>query len=254
MRFFITIFLIASCTKMHDIKTDNGIDFLENVSVKITNVKVVEWDVGRKKDKLVSRGIRVTTTVPRVSDDAKELLYSKYGIDSWIFKFSRINRGKKDLVGNIFYHFNNISKSTEAFSLNIYYHASSVSERFRAFHCPAFDHRSILKDVDVEYSKSVAPENIYVRTLSSEPAKVERLSFSPHIFSAGRSLRGDFIVEYALYNSKTKQIYSDWKSAEGMIPITREEKVSLPSCLGIKEEEKPLPESRRFKLQDLEIN
>ena len=172
----------------------------------------------------------------------------------WIFKFSRVNRGRKDPVGNIYYHFNNISKSTEAFSLNIYYHASSVSERFRGFHCPAFNHRAILKDVDVEYSNTTKPEDVFVRTVSSEPAKVERLSFSPHIFSAGRSLKGDYIVEYALYNSKTKQIYSDWKQAAGHIPVRREEQVSLPSCLGIKEEEKPLPESRRFKLQDLEIN
>ena len=253
MRHLIILFLISSCTKMHDVKNANGIDFLENVSSEITNVKAVEWQVGRKKDKTISRGIRITTTVPRVSDDAKIHLFKKHGIDSWIFKFSRVVRGRKDHVGNIYYHFNNISKSTEAFSLNIYYHASAVSERFRAFHCPAFDHRSLLKEVDLK-ATNVTPENIYVRSLSTEPAKVERLSFSPHIFSGGRSMLGDFIVEYALYNSKTKQLFSEWKKAYGHIPITREERVSLPSCLGIKEEEKPLPESRRFKLQDLEIN
>lgn len=253
MRLLLLILLSLSCTKMHDVKTNNGIDYLEGVYSEMTQVKNVEWKVGRKKDKTVSRGIRITTEVPRVSDEAKTHLYEKYGIDSWIFKFSRIIRGRKDLVGNIYYHFNNISRSTEAFSLNIYYHASSVSERFRAFHCPAFEHRSLLKDVKIRTSKNITPKNLYVRTTSKEPAKVERLSFSPHIFSAGRSLIGDYIVEYALYNSQTKQLYSNWARVSGTVPITSEKNISLPSCLGIKEEDKPLPESRRFKLQDLEI-
>lgn len=253
MPYLLIVFLFVSCTKMHDIKNENGIDFLENVSVKVTNAKSVDWKVGRKKDKVVSRGIRVTTTVPRITNEGKLHLYNKHGIDSWIYKFSRVVRGRKDEIGNIFYHFNNISKSTEAFSLNIYYHASAVSERFRAFHCPAFDHRYYIENADVEATSTV-PSNVYIRTLSTEPAKVERLSFSPHIFSAGRNMLGKYIVEYALYNSKTKQLFSEWKKAYGEIPILREVSVSLPSCLGIKEEEKPLPESRRFKLQDLEIN
>lgn len=239
---------------MHDVKTNNGIDFLEDVYSEMTKAKDVEWDVGRKKDKTISRGFRVSTEVPRISDEAKTHLYEKYGIDSWIFKYSRIVRGRKDLVGNIYYHFNNISKSTDDFSLNIYYHASAVSERFRAFHCPAFDHRSKLPDIEIQSTKNITPKNVYVRTTTKEPSKVERLSFSPHIFSAGRSLIGDFIIEYALYNSKTKQLYSNWARVAGHIKIRSEQNVSLPSCLGIKEENSPLPESRRFKLQDLEIN
>ena len=52
MPYLLLVLLFASCTKMHDIKNENGIDFLENVSPEITEAKAVEWEVGRKKNKV----------------------------------------------------------------------------------------------------------------------------------------------------------------------------------------------------------
>ena len=250
--FFLTTFV--ACTKMHDVENKNGIDYLADIRSEIVGVKNVEWSVGRKKNKTISRGIRISTEVPRVSEEAKTTLYKKYGVDSWIFKFTKINRGRTSSVGNIYYHFNNISRVTENFSLNIYYHASTVSQRFRNFRCPAFGHRLLINNMDLEYRSKISAKNIYIREMEIEPAKVDRLSFSPHIFSSGRSLKGKFKVKYALYNSKTKQVFSKWTDVAGAISVTEERSISVPSCLGIKEELKPLPESRDFNLKDFEIN
>lgn len=250
----IFVFTFSACTKMHEVETKNGIDYLADVRSEIVSVKDVEWNVGRKKNKIVSRGIRIATEVPRVSDKAKEILYKKHGIDSWIFKFSRTDHGRVTPIGNIFYHFNNISRVTENFSINIYYHASTISQRFRNFRCPAFGHRLLITDVDLIDDGRVKEKDLYVREMEIEPAQVKRLSFSPHILSSGRSLKGAFQIKYALYNSKTKQIFSKWFQVDGRAVVKEERAVSLPSCLGVKEELKPLPESKGFNLRDLKIN
>jgi len=249
----ISLIFISACTKMHDVETKNGIDYLEDIQSKISNVKNVEWSVGKKKNKIVSRGIRLGTDVPRISDSAKEKLYKKYGIDSWLFKFVKTTGNRTRILGNVFYHFNNISRNTTSFSLNIYYHSASVSRQFRNFHCPAFNHRLLIKDLSLE-NETDKVQDLYIREMNFETGRASKLSFSPHIFSSGKSLKGRFHVQYALYNSKTKQIFSDWRQADGFAVVGSERAVSLPSCIGVKEEKKPLRKSKDFNLNDLKIN
>ncbi|MBD65182.1 MAG: hypothetical protein CME62_08245 [Halobacteriovoraceae bacterium] len=252
MQYFLLFVLLLGCTKVHDLKDKNGILYLEDVESEMTQVKHVEWEVGLKKEITISRGIRISTSVPVISESAKKTMFRKHGVDSWLFRFNRTRRGRTDQLGHVYYHFDNISRSTKTFTLNIYYHASAVSKQFYHFHCPAFDHRSYLPDIELEDSSADA-EGVFVRAMSKVPARVHRLGFNPMVLSAGRSMLGEYTVEFALYNSESKQLFSKWHQVAGKIPLNQEITRTVSSCAGVKEEENPLPQSKPFDIRNIEI-
>jgi len=247
------ILILSGCTKVHDLEKKNGIYYLSGVKAEIKEAKHISWDVGLKREIEVSKGVRLSVSVPIVSEDAKKVLYKKHGIDSWVFRFNRKRRGRVDPIGHVFYHFNNISTSTKAFPLNIYYHAASISHRFRYFHCPAFDHRFHLPDVNLSKREITLQEDIFVRAMPKVKSKVNRLGFTPLVVTAGRSMLGEYQVDFALYNSKTKQRFSMWFPVDKMLYINRELRRTVASCIGIKEENNPLPSSAPLDIRNLEI-
>lgn len=254
MKFFLmTFFIFVGCTKEYELQKKNGVYFLENIDVGIENIRHIEWKVGKTRSEIVSRGMRIDTKVPHINSEAISFLRSKFGIDGWIYKFEREDRGRSEHLGYVYYPLANISGSTKTFSLNIYYHASVVSNRFRAFHCPAFDHRLLLDDIDVSTQNNNYDNNIYIRPKETIRAKVSKLQFTTHIFSAGTSMIGDYSVQMALYNSNQKKIYSNWYKVKNYIPVKKELNVSVPSCIGVKEENDPNSRKKNFNIQDLEI-
>ena len=64
---------------------------------------------------------------------------------------------------------------------------------------------------------------------------------------------GDYSVQMALYNSNQKKIYSNWYKVKNYIPVKKELNVSVPSCIGVKEENDPNSRKKNFNIQDLEI-
>ena len=249
----IFIFALSGCTKVYDVEKKNGIYFLSGIQSEIKEVRHINWKVGLEREIEVSKGVRLAVTVPIISENAKEILYKNKKIDSWIYRFNRKRRGRVEPVAHVYYHFNNISTSTKTFSLNIFYHAASVSSRFRYFHCPAFDHRLYLPDVDLSTRESTLQEDIFVRAMPKVPSKVHRLGFTPLIFTAGRSMAGEYEVDFALYNSKTKQRFSRWFPVEKKLDLNQEVRRTVASCAGIKEELRPLPNSKPLDIRNLEI-
>lgn len=255
MRNILLIFsiLIIGCTKVHDLEKKNGIYYIKDIKTEIKEVKHINWDVGLKREIEVSKGMRLSITVPIISDKVKNILHAKHGIDAWVYRFSRIRRGRKDPLGFTYYHFNNISRSTKAFMLNIYYHAASVSNHFRNFHCPAFDHRFYIPEINLIERQVNDDSSVYVRSMPNVKAKVDKLGFMPLIFTAGRSMVGEYQIDYALYNTKTKQRYSSWLPVQNKVSIPQELHKSVASCTGIKEELNPLPSSKPLDIRSLEI-
>ena len=246
------LFTLLSCTKYNEVKKANGLHYIEKVHTKLEDAKIVDWEVGREKDVTISKGIRLYITVPNITDEGKDLLAAKYGISSIVYRLSRIRRGSIQSLGYFHYRLNNITRTTKNFTLSLFYHAASVSKRFRLFHCPAFNHRSIIEDYNVEKIGFDA-EDIYIRPVEIVPAKVTRLRFAPMIVSGGTELKGKYILEYAFYNESSKRRFSNWHKVDGVLNIENEVIKTLPSCVGVKEELEPLPESRVPDIRDLEI-
>lgn len=251
--FFFLLSLTLSCSSEHELYQSNGVHYVKELKSEINSARIINWEVGRKKDKNVSKGIRFAVTVPKIQNKAKEKLLQTYGVDSWVFRIIKSHRGRNEVLAYYNYYFKNMSRTTKEFTLNVYYHAAAVSKQFRLFHCPAFNHRFEIQDLELEERSTRKPEALYTRINDNLRARVSQIRFSPLIVSAGQSLRGDYYLDFAFYNSSKKQIYSGWFPVDGKIKISQEIARTLPTCIGIKEENQPLPESRIPDIKDLEI-
>ena len=242
-----------SCSGTHEINFSNGIHFAKDISSEIEKANIVPWKVGLKKEVEISQGLRFFTTAPRFDNESKELLQNKYGVDSWIFRLSRIKRGQATPLGHFYLKFQNMTRNTKNISVSLFYQAAAVSKRFRFFHCPAFSHRKKIQSYKIIPRSTTKKDDLYIRSIERVKSRVSRFKFSPMIISGGRSLEGKYIIDLAFYNEKTKQRYSDWLPAQGAIVVPRELDRLVASCSGIKEELRPLPQSKVPDIQDFEI-
>lgn len=249
---FLVLLLLFSCTKHHKLHSKNGIFYFKDIKNSLSNLKEIDWNVGKQRKENVSKGFRFSIGLPSISEKAQKTLGRKYGIDSWVFRISRLKRGATQSLGYLYFNHKNINRTTQSFTASIYYTSAAVSKRFRLFHCPAFSHRKKITKLSIDSLKDESLD-IYVRPLERVAAAVTHMRFAPMILNGGLSMEGGYFVEYALYNSKSKQLYSKWKKVDGFIQVKKERSISIPSCIGIKEEENPLPNSKVPTLKDLEI-
>lgn len=252
MKYLILLIFLLGCDSKQKLESGSGLHYIKDLQFSIKDLKNIEWKVGRKRQHVISQGVFFELEIPKLDDKTANLLTNKYGIDSWIYKIEKQTRKGIQDIGYVQYHFKNFTGSIKSFSTKVLYHAASVSLDFRRFHCPAFDHRFYISDLELMTSQD---RNMALYTTSEDVIRrrVSLPSFSITSFSGGVSLRGKITAEIAFYNSRTKKVYGDFVSSNNFINIGQEEKISIPSCIGIKEEEVPLPESRSPGLRDLEI-
>lgn len=253
MRTLFLLILLTACSKPINVIQKRGIDYLEDFELGMKSPKELEWNVGVNREKTLSQGFFFEIEVPKINKDHAKILMKKHGVDSWVYRISRIRNGYHKPLGFILLPFNRIKKATDEFSVHIYYTAAAASRRFRRFHCPAFNHRKKMKNLslenkDREISRMVvlANENLYSNMMT--------LDHYPIIINGESSLVGDYVVEIALYNQSQKQLFSKFYPLSNSINIAQEEEVAITSCNGIKEEVTPLQKSRELRIQDLEIH
>lgn len=247
------ITLIVSCSKVYDVEKKNGVYFISDIELEFANPREVLWEVGIKREVTISKGLRISSSIPRISDHSKKILRSISGIDSWLIRLSKKSRDHLVPLDHFHINLDNISRNTRNLTINLYYHAAAVSKKFRLFHCPAFKHRSRLGDFDIEERENNTRKYLFVRPVDKFRGRARKMRFAPMVISSGRELKGIYQLDIALYNSKTKMRYGRWLPAKNGLVIERDKIISVPSCIGIKEEHRPLPQSKLPKIQDLEI-
>ena len=245
-----SLMLFTACDKELQLKSQNGLNYLEDVSTEIKKSKNVEWEVGKTREKVVSKGIQLNINVPRISFDSQQRLQS---VNSWIYKFTKVTRKEKRHLGYISIPFKTIIKSERLFTIHLFYHAASISKYFRNFHCPAFEHRLKVVDYEVVSRQQPNRKDLYVRNMGSIVGKVTKTYSTPLIFSTGIDLKGEYLIDVALYDARAKKRFSKWIPLENKLVVNSEEKVTVPSCIGVKEEYNPLRQSRQPNIKDLEI-
>lgn len=253
LTFLIPTFLLLACSNEIELGEKSGILFLKDVEVGIDSLEEVPWEVGKEREVEISKGLQFDAQVPKISSNASEALWRRHGVDSWIYRVTKINRGSRQHMGYVAIDSKSAKHIAENFTIHLYYHAASVSREFRRFHCPAFDHRNAIIEANIQPQASRHPATVYVRPGEYVRGDVSRLSFSPLIFSAGLKMQGQYQVEFALFNSKEKRLYSSWTPLAGYINVAAEGAKRVDSCLGIKEEHNPLPGSRAPRIEDLRI-
>lgn len=245
--------LLAGCSDDIELGQKSGILFLKNVRPEIKDAREVEWEVGKEKEAVVSKGLRIEVEAPKISEEAAKVLFQHHGIDSWIYRVSKINRGSRRHLGYVAVEADSARHISENFTLRLYYHAASVSQEFRRFRCPAFNHRKVLLDYEIKDSPSRSRHQVFARASGKVRGDVSRISFTPLIFSAGKDMKGSYALEFALFNSKDKQLYSDWTPLAHYVEVASEGDKKVESCYGVKEELNPLPGSRAPKIEDLRL-
>ena len=249
----LTILILSlSCTKWAEVEETNGIHSIKNIEAEIFKLKDIDWKVGKSRGATVSKGFSFKMDIPKIDKKGREVLLEKYGIDSWIYRVIKKERGRTRRLGLVQFDLSNMSRTSTDITIYIYYHAASISKTFRQFHCPAFGHRLAIDDLNIN-SDNDGRFNVYSQRARSIKGLVTKPAFAPVIFSGGKELIGEYYVEIALYNSKEKKSYSKFEKLANSISIESEKKISVPSCIGVKEENNPLPSSKTPSIRDFEI-
>jgi hypothetical protein len=151
---FILILLTASCDKSMTLHKGEGNSYLKGGESKVYELKAIPWKVGTGNKKLVSQGFSFRVSTPSIGPDDALYLYKKHGIDSWVFRLSKLGGGDQT-VGYAVVQFTTSKDRPEFFrvtqaSIQVLYASAYASERFRAFDCPAFNHRKLIVDPKIE--------------------------------------------------------------------------------------------------------
>lgn len=244
---------MISCTKRHEVIKKKSLHYVKDVISETSEPSVLPWKVGLKKEMTLSQGIHFYTQIPIIEEDGIKVLKKKYGITSWIFRILRVKNGQRDILDYSYANLTTSAQKEKRLNLRLYYSAAAVSKQFRSFHCPAFKHRKKIEFIKLKKIPSVLPTNIFTKSFGRVNAAAKHLRFSFKNIEAGRVLSGNYHIEYALYNSKTKKRYSRWLMGSHKIQVAKEVSLIIPSCAGINEEVRPLPQSIRSKGQILKF-
>src|SRR5690606_13064087 len=114
-----------------------------------------------------------------------------------------------------------ISRTFKNFSVILYYSAAAVSNSFRNFKCPAFEHRKKITDIDFKSFKEKI-DRLYVSRQESITSDINSGQFFPITFNAGKHLKGEYMVEIALYSSSLRTTYSKWLALYKKVSVEKE--------------------------------
>jgi hypothetical protein len=126
--------------------------------------------------------------------------------------------------------------------INVFYSAAAVSVRLENLNCPAFNHRFIIKDIDLKESDS--NESLVISSLSQRRIQraIDPLGYGRTIYNAGVDLVGEYRLEIALLDSKNKTILSNFVPIG---PIARVENELISGIKGCENATVPAPGSKR---------
>ena len=239
--FILTVLLACSCTKKSPLSKDAMGLRLSDVHMELSHLNEIDWSVGKKKEAKVSQSFVFVVDMPKVDEDDLAHLNKLKGIDSWILRVIAQRGSERQDLGSLYTLFK-AKKMTRgqgggaptSVTIKVYYAAAYPSERFRFFHCPAFDHDKRIQKMKI----SGEPKNfeLVVEQASPYPEKSHLVELSPSSFNGGNSLIGEYFVEIAPYDSAKKIIHSTFKRIPMYVEVISEEKISVPSCAGVHEE------------------
>lgn len=230
------LLLFVSCSKTFELESYENTFYFNNLSHEIVDQNIIEWKAGLNREKLLSKGFSLSIELNEIETKTKEFLSSKYRVDSWIFKFYQMNpNGRKNHIGYVSIPFDRITRQFKKFNVIFYYMAASFSRHYREFKCPAFNHRKRIENIFLEktYTKD---EKIFLSKNETIEAPINNGTKFPITFNLGDTLLGNYFFEVALFSTTTNTIYSKWLPGKNFVKINDEKTISVPTCIGIKEE------------------
>ena len=249
LKFIFLLVLLVSCTKYSTYeKKSSGSIYITPSEFKINEAEDVKWKVGRKKDQLLSKGINVKFTFPLLEKDHLRELLELHDVNAWIIKIVKLGFSRARPIGYMYvplsvptpqrkYSYKQIKTGT----FSIVYAAASISTRFEKFPCPAFDHRLIIEDFEIKDKKTFGEKVISVTPTQQGKinAKISKFSYSTYKINGGTSIKGDYGVEIALFDSIKKRRKSNFVNFPQVVRVLSEKKKSITGCAGYKIPDRP---------------
>ncbi len=194
-----------------------------------------KWKVGQHLTSTVSKNLNVVLRLPLISDQDAEFLMSTYRVDSWVVRVRQeaANNQQQELAV-LWAPFRSRSGGragglpTKALSLNLTYSAYAISERLRNQRCPEFSHNRRLKEWEV--SGDATPLEVVLTPRGSYTEKLTLSELVPTSLNIGASMVGRFVFEVALYSTRDKQLFSEFRPIPQSIHVLREETVAVDGC------------------------
>lgn len=239
---FLTLVLAFSCTKYSTVSRDAVGVHINPVKMPISHLNEIEWFVGKKKEEKISQSFTFMVDMPKIKEDDLAYLTEHKGVDAWIVRLIVYRGSEQQDLGSLYAEFRprvvgrgaQSAGAATSVSMKVYYAAAYASERFRTFRCPAFGHTKKISDMsirgsDEEFSLAIAGAVPYNE-------KSQRVELAPTAFNGGNSLKGEYYVEIAAYDSKNKTLHSTFKRIPMTVSIDSEEEIRIPSCDGVHSE------------------
>lgn len=244
-----TLFILGlffGCTKKATMERGEHSARITDYESSVDRLDAIDWKVGMGLTaETVSKGFSARINLPVLKKEDIEFLYKKLEITAWLIRVKKISgpaSGRS--IGYMYaslvrkdYRSGEISPSSlKNATFRVLYHAAYPSGRFQRFRCPAFGHNLMIDELDLIKESTYRP-TVRAYAASSVGAKVHKVEITQVPFSGGKSLRGEYAIEIALYNADKKIRMSDYVRIPEIIEIKKEKEKYLKEC----EDFKPTP-------------
>ncbi len=232
--------LIVSCSKYSEVSKDSVGNFIvKQNDMSLSSAQVIPW-LGLKNHQVpVSRGLKLTVSLPQLKDsDLAEMAQSK-GADHWLIRVRRNRSSSKEDLGAVsiplFHRPVNFKKplgKPRQVEIDIVYMAAYARARFTAKVCPLGGHNLQIAKLQKE-SMTPLTQTFSVSKLSqvSYHKKVEPISFTSHKLNGGYQLLGDYFVDLAFYDGAKKKVLSNFVTYPYKISVEQEKASKLSDCI-----------------------
>jgi hypothetical protein len=253
---FLILLILISCTKERALYKTDGVPRVESKATKIVDVTIVPWKVGAAFKKVISKGIMIKVKLPILSNSDRKKILREKGINSWIIRVKKFRlAGQSEILGYLQVPFIiNFKRRKMAVGggaikhafFQVNYAAAAISRRLENMYCPALGHRKIIRKVKIR-DNGTRDSTFSITRNTRIQAKVNAHQVRPYTFNGGMSLRGDYVVELALYGTKRKMVYSNFVRLNQIVNASDERDVQLKECATFKIPPKPKDIRKRFK-------
>ena len=232
--------VLGGCQRYSEYKTTSqGSVLIVPKNVRIKDVNVIGWKVGKNYKNEISKGINFHVILPSIQKKYIDNLM-KMDIDSWIVKVIRkrttssetldyftipLRIPQRKIMGTDGY------KTMKSGRINIYYASSFVSLDKSTSACPKLGHRKMITKLDIERESS-PEQSIHISFVNESALKIQSqyIGYEPEKINGGMSLEGIYVIELSLYSQKKQKLMGNWFRINEKIVISQEKEVALKGC------------------------
>ena len=244
------LFLVGCRGDVSEIfERENGL-YLRVRPFFLGHLKVLDWKVGpHKKKQTLSKGLAFRVNLPVLKSRDLKRLIDEYGANAWLVRIGRTSNGMTKILSHFYVPFidridlprKKLVKLNQKkyFVVSLYYTDAARSSRFENFPCPALGHNLVIQSSSLE--KNVpSGELILIDSKSGRPlqSKTSIYEVTGNKIDGGRSLRGEFFAEIALFDHKRERFFGNFYRAENLVKVRTESPRFVGSCANFKIPEK----------------